>query len=116
MIGSIAAYVADSTDYVTLIFDETPAYVAEDPTYITLTFITKEDSCTYSGSGVWEVDCNDNCTITTNTELGENQLVLAGTGQFTILSNITVGSVAKSLTCKLNNVPEDDNALAIRGN
>lgn len=116
MIGSVAAYVADDYSYVTLTFDETPAYVADDPTFVTLTFVTEEDTCTYGGSGTWEVDCADNCTITTNTELGENQLVLTGTGSFTILANITLDSVAKSSTCKVNNIPNDGNSLAIREN
>ena len=118
MIGSVAAYIADSSSYVTLTLDETTYYVADSSSYVTLTLTETDvtDTCTYDGSGDWVVDCNDNCTITDDTDIGENQLVLAGTGSFTILSDITVGSVAKSPTCKLNNVPEDGNSLAIRGN
>ena len=46
------------------------------------------DSCTYS-SGDWNVDCNDNCTITSNVDLGGNNLSLSGVGTFTIEANIT---------------------------
>jgi len=60
------------------------------------------DSCTYS-SGDWNVDCNDNCTITSNVDLGGNNLSLGGVGSFTIEANITsFGYVFKPNGCQIN--------------
>ena len=72
------------------------------------------DTCTYV-SGNWIVNCNDNCTITANTDIGENQLILAGTGQFTILANISAGLLAVGPDCQLNNVPGDGKELRVKG-
>lgn len=47
------------------------------------------DSCTYSGSGNWEIDCSDNCTITSDIDVGENNITITGYGTFTTSSNIT---------------------------
>ena len=33
------------------------------------------DSCTYSGDGDWYIDCNDNCTLITDTDLLGNDLI-----------------------------------------
>lgn len=46
------------------------------------------DSCTYS-SGDWNVDCADNCNITSNVALGGNNITITGTGTFTTEANIT---------------------------
>lgn len=51
------------------------------------------DSCTYS-SGDWEVDCADNCIITDTVDIGGNDLILSGSGSFTVQAEITgVGDV-----------------------
>ena len=47
------------------------------------------DSCTYGGSGNWNVDCAHNCNITSNVALGGNNLTITGTGTFTTEANIT---------------------------
>lgn len=46
------------------------------------------DTCTYS-SGNWEVDCSDNCSITSNVDVGGNNISIIGTGTFVTTANIT---------------------------
>jgi len=50
---------------------------------------TSEDSCTYSGSGNFEVSCSDNCNITSNVVGDGNDLILSGSGNFNVEANIT---------------------------
>ncbi len=45
-------------------------------------------TCSYS-SGNWNVDCNDNCTIITNTHLSGNNLTFINAGTFTLNANVT---------------------------
>jgi len=73
-----------------------------------------EDTCTYGGSGDWDVNCADNCTIITNTNLPANTLNLYGTGTFTILANITTDKVIKENTCQMINKINDGNRLIIK--
>jgi len=75
---------------------------------------TGEDTCTYS-SGNWEVDCSDNCVISSDVNVGVNNIVLSGTGSFYILANITTKSIAWTPTCKIINVPNDGNELRVEG-
>jgi hypothetical protein len=54
-------------------------------------FITVDyslDTCTYT-SGNWNLDCNDNCTIISNVNLGGNNLSMNGSGNFTLNANLT---------------------------
>ena len=47
------------------------------------------DSCTYS-SGNWNVDCGDNCIISSSVDLNSNNLyITGGPGQFTIRARIS---------------------------
>lgn len=46
------------------------------------------DTCTYS-SGNWEVDCSDDCSITSNVDVGGNNISITGTGTFTTTANIS---------------------------
>ena len=46
------------------------------------------DTCTYT-TGDWSVDCSDNCTITSNVNLGGNDLLFTNSGTFTVNANIT---------------------------
>lgn len=46
------------------------------------------DTCTYS-SGDWNVNCADNCTITSNVNLGGNNIIFSSSGSFTVQANIT---------------------------
>jgi len=49
--------------------------------------ITLADTCTYS-SGNWNVNCYDNCTISANVNLGNNNLIFTGSGTFTVNADI----------------------------
>lgn len=46
------------------------------------------DTCTYT-SGNWEVDCSDDCSITSNVDLLGNNISIIGTGTFTTTANIS---------------------------
>ncbi len=73
------------------------------------------DSCTYS-SGDWNVDCSDNCIITAVTHLENNDLILEGTGSFTVSADITVDSVSvpKGGGCNLIIEKNSGNELIIK--
>ncbi len=47
------------------------------------------DTCTYSGSGNWEVDCSDNCVINSNVDLLGNDISIIGYGSFSTTADIT---------------------------
>ena len=47
------------------------------------------DSCTYSGSGDWNIDCYDNCVINSPVNLGSNALTIIGQGTIIINADIT---------------------------
>lgn len=56
---------------------------------VTLRNVTVDNnSCTYSGSGDWEVDCSDGCNIITNVNLLGNALNISGTGTFKTTARI----------------------------
>lgn len=76
---------------------------------------TSADTCTYS-SGNWNVDCSDNCSITSNVvvDSGAN-ITLSGTGFFEILANITTDLIAIESTCEIRNIPNDGKQLMIKG-
>ena len=73
------------------------------------------DTCTYSGSGDWNVDLADNCKISTNTDLGENSLIIEGTsGTFTVDANITAESlIMETANGRIVNKANDGKALII---
>jgi len=47
-------------------------------------------SCTYSGSGDWAIDCSDACVLSTNTNIGSNDIIFSGVGIVVIDANIDV--------------------------
>jgi len=47
------------------------------------------DSCGYSGSGNWEINGSDNCSISSNVDLQGNNVSIVGVGTFTTTANIT---------------------------
>jgi hypothetical protein len=47
------------------------------------------DTCTYSGSGNFTITCDENCTVTSNYDIGYNWLAFYGNGTITINANIT---------------------------
>ena len=115
MIGTVSAYVADTHTNVELIFDETTYYVADTHTNVELILdVTPPDTCTYSGSGDWEVNCADYCNITTNTIVRGNSIIVAGTGYFNIQANISTDAfIFIGANCKILNPPFDGNELRI---
>jgi len=66
------------------------------------------DSCTYSGSGTWEVNCADNCSITSTVDLGGNDLTIIGHGTFTTTADISnvgdtlIAGDSSSLRCEVS--------------
>jgi len=47
------------------------------------------DTCTYSGSGSWAVDCSDACNVTSTVDLSGNDISITGVGTFSTTANIT---------------------------
>lgn len=58
------------------------------------------NTCGYSGSGNWYIAASDNCNITTNINLGGNNLYVSGSGTLTInggnISNFAYGMANQS--------------------
>ncbi len=64
------------------------------------------DSCTYSGSGNWLVNCSDNCIIASPIALGGNMLIIDGNGRFSVTSSITgISKIIKDIRCRLFKTP-----------
>ena len=88
--GSYTPPTYDSINF-TLCSDYTP------PTYDSINFTLGDnddcgeaptDTCTYI-SGNWEINCSDNCSITSNVDIGGNNISIIGTGTFNTTANIT---------------------------
>jgi parallel beta-helix repeat protein len=59
------------------------------------------DTCTYS-SGNWNVNCADNCSISSNVNIGGNNLTFEGAGIFKVSANISnIGRTSISNQCKI---------------
>lgn len=59
-------------------------------------------SCTYGGSGTWNINCADNCTITNNYALNNNTITATGGGTIINNANITQFSTLRlTNACKL---------------
>ena len=52
-----------------------------------LTTTPVSDTCTYSGSGQWDVDCSDNCDFTV-TDVLDNIIKISGVGKVKSIANI----------------------------
>ncbi len=52
------------------------------------------DSCTYSGSGNWGIQCPDSCILTTNTDILRNNITFNGSGVIQLQANLTNWSIA----------------------
>jgi len=61
------------------------------PTYSSVNFtlsLTEDyNTCTYT-SGTWAVDCADNCSITSEVDLGGDDITLTGYGTFSTTADI----------------------------
>ncbi len=63
--------------------------------------LTTAGACSYT-SGNWNVNCADNCVISSNINLGGNNLTLYGTGIFTLNANISNRDyIIKENACEL---------------
>jgi hypothetical protein len=61
------------------------------------------DSCTYGGSGDWNIVCSDNCVLATATDLLGNNITITGSGTTTIAAVISNWRrVTWYNTCRLN--------------
>jgi len=47
------------------------------------------DSCTYGGSGDWDIDCSENCDVDVATDVGGNNISVTNSGAINITVNIT---------------------------
>lgn len=43
-------------------------------------FSITSDTCTYGGSGDWNIDCADNCVISSSDDIGGNDIIITGEG------------------------------------
>lgn len=78
--------------------------VANQSIYVVFGSEELPSTCAYS-SGNWDVDCKDNCTITTNTNLGGGNFTLSnssGAGTFTMKADITnIGQLVIGGNCNI---------------
>ncbi len=90
IIGLGGSYTAPAFDVVN--FSLCSGYTA--PTLDSINFTLGEDdscitdTCTYT-SGDWNVDCSDNCVISSPVDLGDNDIFITGTGTFKTTSDIS---------------------------
>lgn len=49
---------------------------------------TSASTCIYSGSGDWNVNCAEGCTISANTNIGANTIKFTGTGTITVNAGV----------------------------
>lgn len=83
------------------VFNRTLTQTEVDGLYNNRSFLagTEGNSCTYSGSGDWEINCADDCTISSAVDLLTNNVIITGTGTLTLTANIfnfTYGHIGSS--------------------
>jgi len=59
------------------------------------------DSCTYGGSGTFEIDCSDNCVVDTDYSSATDAIELTGTGNITFASKLDFDIIVVGLNCNL---------------
>ena len=59
------------------------------------------NTCTYSGSGDWNINCADNCNITSATDMNTGDIILYGTGQLNVNANVNCDELYLSKTCSV---------------
>ena len=70
------------------------------------TVAAPSDTCTYSGTGNWAVNCNDNCSISSNIIGDGSNITFGGAGNFFIMANIT----------GFNDIFKDNQCIVIKAN
>lgn len=74
--------------------------VQTDYVYVNVTWEVTANSCTYGGSGDWNIDCTEECEIDTNTNIGTNKMHFYGDG--TVLVNADIDTKYVDVTvCKV---------------
>lgn len=69
--------------------------------YLQIVNVCVTDTCTYS-SGNWNLNCADNCQITSNVNVGNNNIYFTNAGNFYIKANISrYGLIDISDNCNL---------------
>lgn len=69
------------------------------PTYNDINFTLGDsddcitDTCTYSGSGDWNITMSDYCILETDTNITTNKLIFFGAGNVTINATIDIGNM-----------------------
>jgi len=82
--------------------DQTPANCACDALRTFSITAIPTDTCTYSGSGDWVIDCADDCYVNTATSTVPDNLIFYGTGTFTIDTvTLTTKNVTLSQGCEI---------------
>jgi hypothetical protein len=71
------------------------------------------DTCTYSGSGDWNITMSDYCVLNTNTDITTNDIIFYGAGNCTINTTINVGNIIQPVNNGI--VYIDSNARLIVG-
>ncbi len=72
----------DDADTDTIRYDSKEGATPSQHPFLNVTYTV--DTCTYSGSGDWNINAVDNCVITTNTDVGGNDISITGTGTATL--------------------------------
>jgi hypothetical protein len=54
---------------------------------ITIYYTNGTSTCTYSGSGDWNIHIQDNCTLNTDTNLPSNNIIFSGGGGSIIINS-----------------------------
>ena len=84
LITFVLAYTPPSHNDIDLVLESD--YSPPNHTSINLVLGEPSDSCSYS-SGDWEINCSDNCNISSDIVLDGNDLVFSDSGSFTIEAN-----------------------------
>lgn len=65
-----------------------PVYVYIDNVRANIYYTSEADTCTYGGSGDWNIDCSDKCVITSPVDVGNNNINIFGSGTLTLDAEI----------------------------
>lgn len=86
-----------NTTYMNMAFPNLFFSIGDEETY----------SCNYLGVGNWNIDCNDNCTLSTNVTIVGGNINITGTGSVIVSANISnytnlsIRGVSAVSTCRV---------------
>ena len=90
--GFFSAYTPPNYDNITFQLNESTPPNFTNINLVFNNFSYTSDSCTYS-SGNWNINCSDNCVISSNVNLGNNNMIFSGSGTFTLNSNVNITNI-----------------------